>query len=352
MEHTFKEIGSLLKDGPINGKESLFLEIFDIILSCTSQEEAKEHFSSEFLSSILKFSDWNLEYKSIIYKIFINIFSEEDLNDHLSESKVIIDLFDLSLSDITNKNSIHADSASMLLSNITRCHNSCKRISDCECPLSQTLHKLVAAFTIVGYNISCSLDQLAMVLCNLSQLTDVRKIMTQSDHCMLQKLVPFMNHESNVRRRGIIGVVHNCAFDSSVHDWLLSIDVDILPRLLLPLAGPEQFDDEDNDKLPIELQYLPDTKTREPDPEIRKQILETLNQLCATRSGRQFLRDHNSYIILRELHKWEEDTSALLACENVVDILIRTEDEIGIDLLKSVEIPSELQEKFKNLSSD
>uniref|UniRef100_A0A1B6LSV6 Protein HGH1 homolog n=1 Tax=Graphocephala atropunctata TaxID=36148 RepID=A0A1B6LSV6_9HEMI len=350
MEHTFKEIGSLLKDGPVRGKEKVFLEIFNIILSCTRQAEANEYFSSEFISLILKFMGEN-EYKNIIYRILINIFSEDELNETLSASKVIVDIFDLSISDI-NKDSIHADSASMLLSNITRCQNSCKRILDCESPLSQTLHKLVSAFTILGYNSTCSLDQLAMVLCNFSQLTEVRNIMTQPDHCMLQKLVPFMNHESNVRRRGITGVVHNCAFDSSVHEWLLGVDVDILPRLLLPLAGPEQFDDEDNDKLPIELQYLPDTKTREPDTEIRKQNLETLNQLCATRFGRQYLRDHNTYIILRELHKWEKDASTLLACENVVDILIRTEDEIGIDHLKAVDIPSDLEKKFENLNAN
>lgn len=45
--------------------------------------------------------------------------------------------------------------------------------------------------------------------------------------------------------------------------------MDILPRLLLPLAGPEEFDEEDNDKLPLELQYLPSDKSREEDPDIR-----------------------------------------------------------------------------------
>ena len=52
-------------------------------------------------------------------------------------------------------------------------------------------------------------------------------------------------------------------------------------------------------------------------------LLEALNQLCATRKGRNYLRDNGAYIILRELHKWETDKAALLACENVVDILIK-----------------------------
>lgn len=52
-------------------------------------------------------------------------------------------------------------------------------------------------------------------------------------------------------------------------------------------------------------------------------LLEALDQLCATRHGRKVLRDKNTYIILREYHKWETNKSALLACENVVDILIK-----------------------------
>lgn len=60
------------------------------------------------------------------------------------------------------------------------------------------------------------------------------------------------------------------------HQWLLSEDVDLLPALLLPLAGPEQFDEDDMQKLPEDLQYLPDDKKREEDPDIRRILLEAL----------------------------------------------------------------------------
>jgi len=58
--------------------------------------------------------------------------------------------------------------------------------------------------------------------------------------------------------------------------WLLSEVVDLLPALLLPLAGPEQFEEEDMEQLPLDLQYLPEDKTREPDPDIRTMLLEAL----------------------------------------------------------------------------
>lgn len=88
-------------------------------------------------------------------------------------------------------------------------------------------------------------------------------------HCIIQRLLPFTEHPDTIRRGGIVGTLKNCTFDTRRHEWLLSPEVDLLPYLLLPLAGPEEFDDEDNDKLPCSLQYLPETKTREPDPDIR-----------------------------------------------------------------------------------
>ncbi len=63
------------------------------------------------------------------------------------------------------------------------------------------------------------------------------------------------------------------------HWWLLSDEVDILPRLLLPLAGPEEFDEDDMERLPDELQYLEPSKTREPDPDIRKNLIEAIFQV-------------------------------------------------------------------------
>ena len=55
--------------------------------------------------------------------------------------------------------------------------------------------------------------------------------------------------------------------------------MDLLPRLLLPLAGPEEFDEDDMERLPLELQYLPDTKEREADPEVRKMLIQAVNKV-------------------------------------------------------------------------
>ena len=132
---------------------------------------------------------------------------------------------------------------------------------------------------------------------------------------------------------------------------MLLTEVDLLPRLLLPLAGPtpDIFSEEEVEKLPIDLQYLDEDKKIEEDPDIRKLLLESLLQLCATKKAREIIRDQNAYLILRELHKIESDESVQLACENVVDILIKKEDEINFDNYKSVDVPEDIHEKLEKL---
>lgn len=74
--------------------------------------------------------------------------------------------------------------------------------------------------------------------------------------------------------------------------------------------------------------------------------------LCRTRQPRIFVRDNGTYLILREYHKWEKDARLILATENVVDVLIRTEDEIGVNDLASVDVPSDMAEKFNKMDND
>jgi hypothetical protein len=63
---------------------------------------------------------------------------------------------------------------------------------------------------------------------------------------------------------------------SDQHESFLQSDIDLLSRLLLPLAGPEELDEDEMNSLPEDLQYLPPDKEREADPDIRNMLLETL----------------------------------------------------------------------------
>ena len=83
----------------------------------------------------------------------------------------------------------------------------------------------------------------------------------------------------------------------------------------------------------------------------RIMLLESLTQLCATKSGREQLREKNIYVILRELHKTEKDRACLLAVENLVDILIKREDEINVENYKHLEVPEDLHDKFEQMDA-
>merc|ERR1719427_1636616 len=144
----------------------------------------------------------------------------------------------------------------------------------------------------------------------------------------------------------------NCLFETEYHDWLLSEDVDILPFLLLPLAGPEEYSASENEELPIDLQYLPNDKQRETNREIIILLAESLFQLCSTKSCRLKLKDSGSYYILRELHKSvdEEDVKLGQAIENVIHVLIGDEPASEEhDNLREIKIPEDVAKKFENV---
>jgi hypothetical protein len=106
---------------------------------------------------------------------------------------------------------------------------------------------------------------------------------------------------------------------------LLAPGIDALPRILLPLAGPEEFDLDAQEQLPDALQFLPQTKQREPDAVLRRTHIETLLLLCTTRWGREYLRTHGVYEVVQVLHEQETNDTVSEHIERLVNLLKRTE---------------------------
>lgn len=268
--------------------------------------------------------------------------------------KTIPKLADLCVDKVIDADCPLADAWAMLLSNISRSEQLATQVFD---EIESRVEHLVNAFSRVNYNTQkCHLNYLASIFSNLSQVARARDFFCRPNSDILNRLIPFINHETSiVRKGGAIGLLKNICFDSGRHEYLLE-EIHVLPMILLPLAGHEEFTDEENDKLPVDLQYLGPEKKREADPDIRIMLLESLAQLCATRKAREYLRDKGTYEVLRELHRFEcsdnGDPQVLLACENVVDILIRTEDEIGEDNLKTLEIPDDVLDKINKMDAN
>lgn len=200
-------------------------------------------------------------------EILINLIPKNDVPLMKSPDKLI----KCCLNFISDQNSHLSDHCCAILSNLTRPSSLTDKIIDQILETEYSFDKLINIFTTIDYNKKgAKLHYLGPVFSNLSQSNRVRKYLLDEKKCVIQRLLPFTEYkESSIRRGGIVGTLRNCCFEDDYHKWLLSDSVDILPRLLLPLAGAEEFDDEDNEKLPIELQYLSEDKKREIDPDIR-----------------------------------------------------------------------------------
>ncbi|THH08261.1 hypothetical protein EW145_g2835 [Phellinidium pouzarii] len=152
----------------------------------------------------------------------------------------------------------------------------------------------------------------------------------------LSELVVFTEHADTIRRGGVTSTIKHCAFHVPAHKAILFSEterasippstvpapgINALPYILLPLAGPEEFDLDDQEKLHEELQLLPETKKREVDDVLRLTHVETLILLCTTRAGRECLRSNGVYEIMRVMHISENVENIIEHIERLVNLL-------------------------------
>ncbi|CAK1360316.1 Protein HGH1 [Cercospora beticola] len=146
----------------------------------------------------------------------------------------------------------------------------------------------------------------------------------------ITKLVVFTEHKSTIRRRGVVSTIKNVCFDIDSHPTLLRPSeedgVGLLPYILLPLMGSEEYSDEDTDGMLDECQLLPPDKERESQNDIICIHLETLLLLTTTKEGRKVLRDVRVYPIVRELHAKVEDENVRESVDRLVQVLQRGEE--------------------------
>ncbi|KAL0572427.1 Protein hgh1 [Marasmius crinis-equi] len=304
------------------------------------------------------------------FKALVNLSDAPILVSSLSDPSFLNFL----VSYIVNPQSICADLASMLLSNLTASSSACatlltmkvsiiasqkvpngyfatqSRSGSCVAPVPYpsgeeqevlALPLLLDAF-IQGAQVDeiqdlskrarkGSLHFMASVFGNLTSSPAGREffltpqpsnpLKTDSDlEYPLAKIVSFTEHRDTIRRGGVISIIKNCAFNARAHKAILSPETErvavsgsdisapgagALPYIILPLAGPEEFELDDQEKLHPSLQFLPPTKTREPDSTLRLALVETLLLLSHTRWGRDFLRANGVYEIIRAAHEVE-----------------------------------------------
>lgn len=105
------------------------------------------------------------------------------------------------------------------------------------------------------------LHYLSSVFCNLTQSGRGRDLICRTDlveQPLFDKILSFVHYDKSlIRRGGAIGILKNLCFDSRFHKRLLTdTDDEILSAIMYPLCGPEEYTDEENEKLPLDLQVF------------------------------------------------------------------------------------------------
>lgn len=174
-------------------------------------------------------------------------------------------------------------------------------------------------------------DYLSYVFADLSRHEDGRKYFLEKqsydDVVPITKIKVFTDeHRSQVRRKGVASTLRNVSFEVAAHEFLLSESgANILPYILLPLAGHEELTDEDTEGMLADLQLLPPDKERDADPEILVTHLETLLLLATSREGREIMRMVKVYPIVRECHLHVDNEEVREACDRLVQIIFGDE---------------------------
>jgi len=228
----------------------------------------------------------------------------------------------------------------MLLANLAK-YDNLKRIFELTCPPIPELSSSTKAIDLLldlfvkgadgTYNKDANFDYLAYFFADLAKHAEGRTYFTAKqeydDVVPITKMTVFTEHKSDVRRKGVASTIKNVAFDIPFHKAYLNEDeINILPYLLLPLSGNEEYSEEDTLEMLPDLQLLPPDKKRDSDPNILQTHVETLILLTTTREGRDIQRQIKVYPIIRELHLQVEHDGVREACERLVQVLMRDEE--------------------------
>ncbi|KIW32219.1 uncharacterized protein PV07_03779 [Cladophialophora immunda] len=279
--------------------------------------------------------------------ILINISHDTEILENLA---VDDDFVETLLKKITDPKEQTADEIAMLLSNLAKTDHmekliSLKRalpakiVSTSPYALDQLLDCFVKGAD-GSLNKHANFDYLAYFLADLSKHKVGRDyFLSKRDYdgvVPISKLTVFTEHKSHIRRRGVASTIKNVAFEVDKHPLLLADDtetvdgvpgVNILPYILLPLAGSEEFSEEESANMLPDLQLLPPDKARDSDNDILVTHLETLLLLTTTREGREKLRKVQVYPLIRETHMHVKDEGVREACDRLVQVLMRDEEE-------------------------
>ncbi|GLA42762.1 hypothetical protein AnigIFM63309_011491 [Aspergillus niger] len=269
--------------------------------------------------------------------ILINLSADEEVLAALAEDDTFVETLLVKLANVKEPN---ADDVAMLFANLAKSEKMKKlftlkrKVPEGVSSSANAIDQLMDCFVKGAegaLNKHANFDYLSYLFADLSKYEEGRAYFTTKqeydDVVPVTKLTVFTEHTSGIRRKGVASTIKNVAFDLPFHPKLLSEDeADILPYILLPIMGPEEYDEEESMDMLPDLQLLPPDKQRDSDTSIIVTHLETLLLLTTTREGRDKMRAIKVYPIIRECHLHVDDDAVREACDRLVQVLMRDEE--------------------------
>lgn len=143
---------------------------------------------------------------------------------------------------------------------------------------------------------------------------------------ILERLLPELKSPNPIRRRGIAGTLKNCCFEKDASWWLIH-EVDVIPKILYPLAGPEELSVDEKRGMDPDLWLEGPDKVREPDHVTRLLLVESILLLCASgRKSRENIRVQRTYVILKTMDLSEESEEISERINECVQYIRRDEE--------------------------
>lgn len=271
-----------------------------------------------------------------VITILINLSADREILESLATDDKFLGTI---LSYITSPSEPNANLLSMLLANlakwdafssiINRKQIPPKELGSDECVMNQLLDLFVKGAEGT-YNKAADFDHLSYLFADLTKHAELRQyFVTKQEYdgvIPITKIKVFTEHKSHVRRKGVASTIKNVAFDVPSHAAFLDEDdINILPYILLPITGNEEFDEEETMAMLGDLQLLPPDKQRDSDPAIIQTHIETLLLLSSSKEARDLMRRVQVYPLIRETHAKVKDEDVREACERLVNMLMREE---------------------------
>ena len=172
------------------------------------------------------------------------------------------------------------------------------------------------------------------VLMNATQVEQGRKFVMKlsavdentKSSSVLQNVIHELRSSNPVRRRGVAGTIKNCCFEKDSSWWLIN-EVNVIQKILYPLAGPEELEVDEKRGMDPDLWLEGPDKVRETDQVTRILLVEAILLLCATgRRSRESLRLQKTYTILKLLDMVEESEEVSERINEIVQFLRRDEE--------------------------